>query len=306
MEEQLMTLYEIIPSIHNEIPTFVYSIESKENEDIIYIYDVTTLKKCQTNNIKEYKDVKGEIKTSIGDDSLYRPKKYIGRIYIHVKTDESEILFWNANKGIFIDTDDKEVNNVNSNKLYECKIPLCFESNGEDVLEELVPYDLPYPERNQPYEKNLNTIQSPSWTPKSPNISENTYLEEIYSKKIPLDPEGYDAVLTALIQRLYQIKDVYQPTSIKWYNNVINCIDSKTLINNEEKIESCILEPLLQPFAGSYRNKIRTLLFKMKDGTEYFKYIDMSNYPLDSDLKFPMEINIKQVIKIIKENKKFK
>ncbi len=77
------------------------------------------------------------------------------------------------------------------------------------------------------------------------------------------------SIVKALNQRIYQIYPVDLPTSIrvdKKQTPVVS-LDEITKKTNEGKIERWVLDPMLQPYAGSHRSHNRLLTFYEKDGS---------------------------------------
>jgi hypothetical protein len=90
-------------------------------------------------------------------------------------------------------------------------------------------------------------------------------------EKMKVEITELRSIVKALIQRTYQLYPVEVPPQIRIDNNIGTIVKldeiQKKMTNNE--IEKMVVEPLLQPYAGSHRNNIRFLTFYGKDGKVY-------------------------------------
>lgn len=157
-------------------------------------------------------------------------------------------------------------------------LPLNLSEPNVDSIQKFIEMShqgIEYQIETEPIESPKITAKSPSPRAKQEVITEITPVivpdtKELKEKIHELEQEVQDlkSILKALNQRIYQIYPVDLPTSIRVDKKQIPVISLEEITKkmNEGKIERYILDPLLQPYAGSHRSQNRLLTFYEKDG----------------------------------------
>ncbi|MEM3858080.1 MAG: hypothetical protein QW478_01595 [Candidatus Micrarchaeaceae archaeon] len=120
-------------------------------------------------------------------------------------------------------------------------------------------------------------LQEPNKTPKlkmkspSPRKKEDNEKWEADLQSLKRDVEQLKEIITIINQRLYRLYPVNIPNFLQTKNGLAPLISveeiNKKIQNNE--IEKCELDPLLQPYAGSHRSNNRLLTYTSKNGEIY-------------------------------------
>jgi len=257
-------LYKLNPSLFDNKPTFIYSIDNSSDEDPeTYAYNALTLELININQHVEFQELKGELKVILTDTNILVPTTYPGKLYIY-DDNEPLLLFWIPLEKIFITMNGRPFDLTQGHNLYECKIPELFISNGERFLKEkcFVENNIQtrsYPQisgknsqsqdvstilMNQPSEQFCirsyetttqkvgpmsvnNESLSPSSSPLSPTVSPSC-LQQLASIQLqetgPLSLKDLSLVVESLIKRIYQIYPISMPKELIYNNEKISLI----------------------------------------------------------------------------------
>jgi hypothetical protein len=276
----------------------IYSFSG--DDSISYIYNAGSLEPIRNPKIDSFKEITGVVTTRFGvnpvivgydDDSfeiLYSPP----RSGILLQSDGSaansrgrkvtvisSILIPDLSRSYIgssirsVDLDDPDVsliqNYIDQSQMSQ---PMSPEPSNQMLAQPIsVPVgvnsiDSPVYSNDSP----RDTIKSP--TPKLVIIKpEQINIEQEEIKKLREEVRELRSMLKAFVQRSYKMYPVDCPSNLRIDNKlapVISFEDAQAKLNKNE-VERCVMDPLLQAYAGSNRGNNRLVTLFSKDGNIY-------------------------------------